>query len=103
MQRRNFLKSLGLAGAWFGTPALIANAANNTGVVEGELILKGKVQAGGKGIAGVAVTDGKSIVVTNKSGQYELKSHAEAEFVYISIPSGYAFPTKSGVAQFYTP
>ena len=103
MQRRNFLKSLGLAGAWLGTPALVANAAKDTSVAEGELTLRGKVQSNGKGVAGVAVTDGKSVVVTNKNGQYELKGHAEAEFVYISIPSGYAFPDNKGIAAFYAP
>jgi len=103
MQRRNFLKSLGLAGAWFGTPAIVANAAERRKLAEGEFILKGKVQAGGKGIAGVAVTDGRSVVVTDKNGGYEFKSHADADFVYISLPAGYEIPTSKGIASFYKP
>jgi len=103
MQRRNFLKSIGLVSAWFGTPAIVANAAERNRIGENELVLKGKVQSQGKGLPGIAVTDGRSVVVTNKNGQYELKSHSEAEFVYISIPSGYAFPTKDGVSQFFAP
>lgn len=103
MQRRNFLKRLGLASAWFGTPALVARAAGDKNTATGELILQGKVQSNGKGIAGVAVTDGRSVVATDKNGQYKLKSYEEAEFVYISIPSGFAFPTDKGIADFYAP
>lgn len=103
MQRRNFLKSLGLTGAWFGTPALVAKAAANQALAEGEFMLTGKVHAGGKGIAGVAVTDGKTVVATDKNGMYQLKSHPEAEFVYISVPSGYEFPVNKGIAAYYAP
>jgi hypothetical protein len=102
MKRRNFLKSLGLAGAWFGTPALVANAAEKK-TAAGELVLKGKVLSGGKGIAGVAVTDGKTVVTTGRNGSYELQSHPEAEFVYISVPAGYEFPADRGIAAFYAP
>ena len=103
MKRRNFLRSLGLAGAWFGTPALVTNATGKRAKSEGEIILKGKVQASGQGISGVAVTDGKNIVLTDKNGTYELHSSADAEFVYISVPSGYAFPEERGIAKFYAP
>ncbi len=103
MQRRNFLRSLGFAGAWLGTPAVVTHAAGREPLAEGEFLLTGKVQAGGKGIAGVAVTDGRSVVVTDKGGKYQLKSHPEAEFVYISVPAGYAFPVRDGIAKFYAP
>ncbi|HEX8314212.1 MAG TPA: metallophosphoesterase N-terminal domain-containing protein, partial [Flavisolibacter sp.] len=103
MQRRNFLKSLGLAGAWFGTPAMLTNAAEKNKWEAGEFMLTGKVLSNGKGIAGVAVTDGKTVTTTNKNGAYEIKSHAEAEFVYISVPPGYEFPTTKGIAAFYAP
>lgn len=103
MQRRNFLKSLGLASAWAATPSIITNAAEKDRTPAGEALIKGKVHSNGKGIAGVAVTDGKRIVTTDKAGAYELASFAEAEFVYISIPSGYAFPNEKGIADFYKP
>ncbi|HEU4470956.1 MAG TPA: calcineurin-like phosphoesterase family protein [Flavisolibacter sp.] len=103
MQRRNFLKSLGLAGAGLGIPFLPAKAAEDRKLAEGEFILKGKVQAGGRGLAGVAVTDGRTVVTTDKNGQYEIRSHAEAEFVYITVPSGYEIPVNKGIAAFYMP
>lgn len=103
MQRRNFLKSMSLVSAWFGTPAIVSKAAGDKSTSAGELILQGKVQSNRKGIAGVVVTDGRSVVVTDKNGQYKFNSYEEAEFVYISIPSGYAFPTNNGVAAFYAP
>ena len=58
MRRRNFLKSLGLAGAWMGTPALVTKAAARKNNAAGELVLKGKVQAGAKGLAVPGQDDG---------------------------------------------
>jgi len=102
MQRRNFLKSLGLAGAWFGTPALV-KAAETPAPADGELVLTGKVYSDGKALQGVAVTDGKHIVLTDRSGSYEIRTGAEPEFVYISVPPGHAFPHDKGIANFYQP
>ncbi len=65
--------------------------------------LKGKVQSNGKGISGVQVTDGVNIVLTDKNGDYVLQSNGTAEFVYISVPSGYAFPEEKGIANFFRP
>ena len=66
------------------------------------IILLGKVQEhGGKGIAGVAVTDGINVVRTDRKGAYILESTNEAAFVYISLPSGYEVPTNGGIAEFY--
>jgi hypothetical protein len=72
MQRRNFLKSLGITSAWMGASPILSHAVENKKPFVGELVLKGKVQVGGKGIEGVAVTDGKTIVRTDKNGSYEL-------------------------------
>lgn len=65
------------------------------------LTLKGRVSARGRGVGGVAVTDGKNTVRTDTRGNYTLSTHDEAEFVYISIPSGYEIPTASGSARFF--
>lgn len=106
MQRRNFLKNLGLAGAALSLPAVTTTRALAAPAPKKDLRnirLKGKVQTNGKGINGVAVTDGYNITTTDKNGVYDLLSNNTAEFVYISIPRGYAFPHSNGIAQFYKP
>ncbi len=46
----------------------------------------------GSPIAGVAVSDGVTIVQTNAEGAYELPYRDNAEFVFVSVPSGYDIP-----------
>ncbi|MGF1925900.1 MAG: calcineurin-like phosphoesterase C-terminal domain-containing protein [Bacteroidia bacterium] len=66
------------------------------------LILKGKVEdENGKAITGVMVTDGTNCVFTNASGKYLLESTNEAQFVYITVPSGYEIPVLDHLAKFY--
>ncbi|HEX8460058.1 MAG TPA: metallophosphoesterase N-terminal domain-containing protein, partial [Segetibacter sp.] len=104
MERRNFLKSFGLAGTALVVPATITKAVASTGKKDlANLILRGKVQSNGKGIAGVAVTDGINVTVTDNAGNYELLSNNTAEFVYISVPAGYKIPHDKGIAKFYVP
>lgn len=67
----------------------------------GEIVFYGKVSAEGKGIAGVAVTDGFHTVLTGKDGKYRLSGDEEAEFVYLSLPSGYTAPLEGNVPCFY--
>lgn len=104
--RRNFLKNFGLAGAALTVPVAVVNAATprkKPGIDVTNLTLKGRVHSNGKGIAGVAVTDGLNMTATDKNGNYEILSINTAEFVYISIPAGYAFSHEKGVANFYHP
>jgi hypothetical protein len=109
MFRRKFLQSLGTLGVGMSLPLAPAALAQETGEqqLSGQklnlrpLVIRGKVHRSGTGIAGVPVTDGNNIVLTDKAGKYTLESNATAEFVYISIPRGYAFPHEKGVAQFY--
>lgn len=106
LNRRNFLKNLGLSGSLITMPSALLNARPITkrGNIDlSAITLKGKVHSQGKGIAGVAVTDGINITQTDRNGQYELLSNSTAEFVYISIPAGYAFPEEKGIASFYRP
>ncbi|RPD44176.1 calcineurin-like phosphoesterase C-terminal domain-containing protein [Paracnuella aquatica] len=101
--RRDFLRSFGLLGAGIATPAAAVQAASTITKQHGAgiITIRGKITAAGKGIAGVAVTDGSSVVRTDSRGAYELVASSAAEFVYISVPSGYAFPQERGVARFY--
>ena len=64
--------------------------------------LKGTVkEEGGRGIGGVAVTDGTTIVHTDARGRYTLPSTHEAHFVYLSLPAGYEVPAEESAPLFY--
>lgn len=67
-----------------------------------QVAVKGKVHADGKGIAGVAVTDGVSVVTTDHKGNYSLTVYdAESQFVYYSLPTAFESPLVDGVPVFY--
>ena len=56
----------------------------------------------GQPLEGVVVSDCYRCVKTDVDGVFELDSDLEtAKFVYVSIPSGYAVPTKNGLPIFY--
>ena len=103
MKRRFFLKNLGLAGGVFAIPAAIASPAKSLTGDPGKLELKGRVHDNGKGIAGVSVTDGSTIVQTDQKGNYRFAAAANAAFVYISTPAGYAISHDKFIASFYAP
>ena len=105
MQRRRFLQTiLWLTGGLVAT-RLSANDTLTPGPrrlgsrVKGKL--KGRVSAGKKGIKGVVVSDGYSVVVTNDNGKYELDVHPDAATVFISTPAGYAFKNQDGISRHY--
>jgi hypothetical protein len=105
-KRRTFLKSLGLAGIGLtlSTERLQANTKANVPAIGKDLsiiTLTGKVHSSGKGLPGVAVTDGINITLTDAKGNYELDSNATADFVYITTPRGYEFTNEKGITQFY--
>ncbi len=49
----------------------------------------GVVECDGKPMAGVAVSDGYNVVLTNKKGQYAMNSQKKNGNIFITIPSGY--------------
>lgn len=65
--------------------------------------LKGVITSAGKGVAGVLVTDGVSIVKSDDHGCYKLNTNDHTQFVHIVQPSGYQTPFRNGVCQFYSP
>lgn len=98
MQRRNFLKGLGLISAAPVLPA-IASAVSNSNFTN--VNISGKVSSAGKGIGKVAVSDGYNVVHTAVDGTYRFASHYNAEHVFLSLPSGYEIPHQKGIPQFY--
>jgi hypothetical protein len=103
MERRNFLKNIGVMGVAVAAPITIAQGASvqsdNTDL--SVITLKGRVTSSRGAIAGIAVTDGLNITVTNANGEYKLLTNKTTRFVYISIPSGYEFPHEKSLAKFF--
>ena len=52
-------------------------------------IVKGRVTANGKPLAGVQVSDGRQIVLTNANGKYSMNTDKADSVVFITTPSGY--------------
>ncbi|GAB2699091.1 calcineurin-like phosphoesterase C-terminal domain-containing protein [Mucilaginibacter koreensis] len=96
MNRRLFLqKSLFLTGA------LTLTFRNTFGFKKPAATVTGKVTSGTKPLANVLVSDGFSIVQTNKDGSYQLTPDTKAEFVFISVPAGYDIPHENQIARHY--
>ncbi len=107
LSRRRFLKSTALAGAALFLPApLRADPYCPWPVVPPgpPVRIRGRVAARGRGLAGVAVTDGRTVVATEADGSFTLVADGNRPFVYCSIPAGYRIPQNpTGTARFYMP
>lgn len=60
----------------------------------------GWISCDDKGVAGVAVSDGVEVVVTNGEGYWEMKSKKERGYVFMSVPSGYEVPVDGVLPHF---
>lgn len=99
MNRKLFLKNL-----LFLTGGILTGA----GKIYGAIGLKprkvrGRVLNGSKGIAGVVVTDGFTVVATDRKGRYELTTHGSAQFITVSVPAGFQFPHQQHITRCYVP
>ena len=73
-------------------------ALNASGI---NIQVKGKIFCQGKALSSVHVTDGKTIVTTDRNGKYCLQTTSEKEYVYYTLPSGYESPIENGIPVFY--
>lgn len=111
--RRNFLKAGFQLGAGASLSLLLADrlVANPLARVLGVLDplrtvrVRGTVTSGKTPLAGIAVTDGRSVAHTDAQGRYELLADASRPFVYLSLPAGQRIPQNPGqaTARFYAP
>lgn len=104
MERRYFIKNIllftgGLVSASsFASPLsrfLYKKKNGNT--------ISGKITSKGKPLANVIVTDNYSVVATDKNGWYSIEPHADAQFITISTPAGYAFINEDHIVRQYKP
>jgi hypothetical protein len=104
MLRRHFLKA-SAAAALLAPERLLADpyAPLPGPRVNGQAVrVRGRVEALGRGLAGVAVSDGLNVVATDGDGRFELVTDGLREFVHVSVPAGYDIPRNpSGTARFY--
>lgn len=70
-------------------------------VFAGNITVKGKVTSQGKALPSVQITDGKTIVLTDKHGNFSLETSDKSEYVYYSLPSGYETPVVNGIPVFF--
>jgi hypothetical protein len=97
INRRIFLKNIAtLTGGFIAVNALPASAF----ALDGKKC-KGSVTSAGNGVKGVVVSDGYSVVATDKKGKFEFDWHPDATSVFISTPSGYAFKNENNIARHY--
>jgi hypothetical protein len=97
MQRRKFLQRIAwLTGGLFITRCTPAKALS----IDGKTI-QGIVSANGKGLKDVVVSDGYSVVATDKKGRYSIVPHPDSIALFISTPAGYEFIQERGIARHY--
>lgn len=123
IRRRIFLKQLLAAGGTLltGAPGMLLTSCGNDdpkkNVPPGNpddpyipeitvpdrpgMTVKGCVTCRGKGVAGVAVSDGCEVALTDAGGLYYLPSKKETGFVFVSVPAGYEVPADGCLPRFY--
>jgi hypothetical protein len=97
MNRRIFIQRFGLLGA--GT--LISLRTFPFSLLNSGKRIKGRITDGSKGLAGVVVSDGYSVVKTDKRGNYSFDAHEHATSVWVSTPAGYEFIMENNIARHY--
>ncbi len=96
MKRRLFIQN----ATWF-TGGLIAAGQFPAETLDTGKKIKGRVYSNNKGIRGVVVSDGYTVVLTDSKGKYKLEIHPAADFVFVSTPSGFAFKNENGISRHY--
>ena len=64
-------------------------------------VVTGRVSCEGEPLAGVSVSDGENVVLTDAQGCYTIKSKLELGYVFISVPSGYEVPSDGVLPVFF--
>lgn len=102
-----FFMAFGLLA--FGQSCSDEKIAVRQGAEDNELTLKhnpgmnlvGRVTVDGQPRQGVAVSDGVSVVLTDANGEYQMRSSALSEYVYVSTPADCQLPVENGMPYFY--
>jgi hypothetical protein len=95
MRRRDFIRdATTAAAATLIVPDLLLGRAS-VGASGQRVRVLGRVGTGGRGIAGVGVSDGSTVVRTDADGRFELVTERGARWVHVSTPAGYELPVSA--------
>ncbi|RYY68587.1 MAG: metallophosphoesterase [Chitinophagaceae bacterium] len=97
MNRRQFLQQFSLLTGGL----ILAGQTPLSALAGADKKIKGRITAKGKGLAGVVVSDGYTVIATDKKGRFELEPHTEAVSLFISTPAGYEFIQEKNIARHY--
>lgn len=108
LNRRDFLRTAaGLAAVAALPERVLADPYGKHGILlppPDPVRIRGRVVASGRGLAGVAVSDGRGVVPTDTDGRFELLSSTDRSFLSCSLPSGHRIPVNApGTARTYRP
>lgn len=97
MNRKLFLKNL-----FFLTGGVLAGGRIFSTTFKPRKV-RGRVRNGSKGLANVIVSDGFSVVPTDRKGRYEFTTHESAQFITVSVPAGFQFLQENNITRCYQP
>jgi len=97
MKRKEFLQNL----AWMTGATLVSSFTPFRKLLDQPKKIKGVVRSNGKAISKVVMSDGYTVLETDKKGKYEFEPHAEAVAIFISTPRGHAFKNENGISRHY--
>src|SRR4051812_48817451 len=95
IKRRKFIQNL----VWITGGLLTVGQLPARAFISNGKKIKGRILANGKPVKDVVVSDGYSVVVTDKKGKYEIDPHVAATNIFISTPAGYEFIQQQNIAR----
>jgi len=97
MNRRLFIQKFGLLGAGM----LVSLQALPYALLKRDKTVKGRVTDGKRGIADVVISDGYTVIKTDRKGNFRFTAHEHAGSVWLSTPAGYEFITENHISRHY--
>lgn len=97
MNRRKFIQQVSLLTGGL----IIAGQTPLSALTGAGKKIKGRITANGKGLGGVVVSDGYTVMATDKKGRFEFEPHPDAVTFFISTPSGYEFIQEKNITRHY--
>lgn len=98
MNRKKFIQQISLLTGGL----IIATQTPLSALVAADKKIKGRIRSKGKGLPGVVVSDGYTVMATDKKGRFEFEVHPDAVTFFISTPAGYAFLRENSISRHYS-